>query len=76
MSTKMISGVAAAALVLSATAALAQTQTGPIGQYNQGSASAPKGPIGQYDQGSASTPKGPIGQYNQGSASGQATKSQ
>ena len=69
MSFKIISGVAALALAFSTAAALAQTQQGPVGQYDQGSASAAKSPVGQYDQGGASASKGPIGQYDQGGAS-------
>ena len=56
MKVKIITGVAAVILGLATTAALAQTQS-PIGQYDAGSASAPKGPIGQYDMGGATAKK-------------------
>ncbi len=85
MGTRIIYGAAAVALALSTAAALAQTkQTGPVGQYDQGSAQnsdAKLQPVptraarrtltpssNQYNQGSAQTLTPSSSQYNQGSA--------
>jgi hypothetical protein len=69
MGTRIIYGAAAVALALSTAAALAQTkQTGPVGQYDQGSAQTLTPSSNQYNQGSAQTLTPSSNQYNQGSA--------
>ena len=67
----VITGVAAIGLAMTMPAFAQTPQNSPIGQYNQGSAAAPKGPVGQYDMGGAAAQKGPVGQYDMGGAAAQ-----
>ena len=67
----VITGVAAIGLAMTMPAFAQAPQNSPIGQYNQGSASAPKGPVGQYGMGGAAAQKGPVGQYDMGGAAAQ-----